>query len=309
MAATPASAARQPGRARPSSGRNTLSETSRKELGAFLRSRRERTEPSVAAARLPAGGRRRRTPGLRREEVSLLSGVSLTWYTWLEQGRDINVSPQILLALARALGLDGVERDHLFRLAGAEPPPAARHGASSPVSPALRAFLDAQSPNPALVVDRCFDILAWNDAEEALVGGRLDIDRPRAELNVLWLMFTEDGLTELFDDWDGEVRWLTAMLRGQTAYETDNPRFAELIEALLAASPLFRELWAAHDVAAFRSSARRFHHPVVGELDLSYVRLAVEDDPGRSVVVHFPAPGSPTQERLHRLVGRSTPGS
>jgi transcriptional regulator with XRE-family HTH domain len=293
VAATPASG----------SGRPTLSEYSRKELGAFLRSRRERSEPSALAAGLPAGGRRR-TPGLRREEVSLLSGVSLTWYTWLEQGRDINVSPQILRALARALSLDGVERDHLFRLAGAEPPPAVRTAAPSPVSPALRAFLDAQSPNPAFVIDRCFDVLAWNDAEEALVAGRLDVDRPQAELNVLWLMFTEPGLTELFDDWDGEVRWLTAMLRGQAAYEMDNPRFAELIEALLGASPLFRELWAAHDVQAFRSSTRRFHHPVVGRLDLSYVRLAVEDDPGRSVVVHFPEPGSATQERLRRLVGR-----
>ncbi|CAG7629651.1 hypothetical protein SBRY_20586 [Actinacidiphila bryophytorum] len=293
MVATPASG----------SGRPTLSEHSRKELGAFLRSRRERSEPSAVAAGLPAGGRRR-TPGLRREEVSLLSGVSLTWYTWLEQGRDINVSPQILLALARALSLDAVERDHLFRLAGAEPPPAVRTAAASPMSPAVRAFLDAQSPNPAFVIDRCFDVLAWNDAEQALVAGRLDVDRPQSELNVLWLMFTEPGLRGLFDDWDGEVRWLTAMLRGQAAYEMDNPRFAELIDALLGASPLFRELWAAHDVQVFRSSVRRFHHPVVGQLDLSYVRLAVEDDPGRSVVVHFPEPGSPTQERLRRLVGR-----
>ncbi|WUH93751.1 hypothetical protein OG900_28970 [Streptomyces sp. NBC_00433] len=115
---------------------------------------------------------------------------------------------------------------------------------------------------------------------------------------------TEPGLTELFDDWEGEVRRLTAVLRGQAAYEMDNPRFAELIGALLGASPLFRELWAAHDVQAFRTSTRRFHPPVVGRLDLTYVRLAVGDDPGRSVVVHLPEPGSPSQQGLRSLVGR-----
>jgi len=251
------------------------------------------------AATLPPGGRRR-TPGLRREEVSLLSGVSVTWYTWLEQGRDINVSPQILLALARALDLDEVARAHLFRLAGAEPPPPPRAPGSAQVSAELRAFLAAQGPNPAFVIDRCFDILAWNAAEEALVHG-ISLDRPTHELNVLWLMFTEPKVRPLFDAWEDQARWLTAMLRGQAAYELDNPRFGELTEALLAASPLFRELWAAHDVESFRSSVRRFHHPVVGTLDLTYVRLAVDDDPGLSVVVHFPQPGSPSQERLLRL--------
>jgi len=275
------------------------SEHSRRELGAFLRSRRERADPSAVAAGLPPGGRRR-TPGLRREEVSLLSGVSMTWYTWLEQGRDIRVSPQILLALARALALDEVERAHLFRLAGAEPPPPPRTPASAGVSPAIRAFLDAQGPNPAFVIDRCFDILAWNAAEQALLHG-VGLDRPADELNVLWLMFTEPPLRTLMTRWEAEARWLTALLRGQAAYETDNPRFAELTGKLCAASPLFRRLWEAHDVEAFRSSVRRFDHPVVGELELRYVRLAVEDDPGRSVIVHFPEPGSPSEKRLHQL--------
>jgi hypothetical protein len=150
------------------------------------------------------------------------------------------------------------------------------------------------------VIDRCFDILAWNAAEQALAHG-ISLDRPAPELNILWLMFTEPLLPPLFDAWEDETRWLTAMLRGQQAYELDNPRFGELTEALLAASPLFRKLWAAHDVESFRSSVRRFHHPVVGTLDLTYVRLAVDDDPGRSVVVHFPQPGSASEERLHRL--------
>jgi hypothetical protein len=106
-------------------------------------------------------------------------------------------------------------------------------------------------------------------------------------------------------DWEREVRWLTALLRGHAAYELDNPRFAELTGALRAASPLFRELWAAHDVDVFRSSTRRFRHPLVGELDLTYVRLAVEDEPGRSVVVHFPEAGSPSERRLRELAHRA----
>ncbi|NUP40433.1 MAG: XRE family transcriptional regulator, partial [Streptomyces sp.] len=216
-------------------------------------------------------------------------------------------SAQMAASIAQGLHLSLDERDHLFRLAGTEPPQPPGGPVRAPVSAAVRAFVDAQSPNPAFVIDRCFDVLAWNDAEEALVAGRLDVNRPPAELNVVWLMFTEPGLPELFDDWAGEVRWLTGLLRGQAAYELDNPRFAELTGALLEASPLFRELWQAHDVEAFRSSTRRFHHPVVGQLDLTYVRLAVEDDPGRSVVVHFPEPGSPSRERLYRMVGRPLP--
>jgi hypothetical protein len=226
--------------------------------------------------------------------------VSVTWYTWLEQGRDIYVSPQILLALSRALALDEVERTHLFRLAGAEPPAPPRGPASAPVGQAVRAFLDAQSPNPAFVVDRCFDLLAWNDALRALAHG-VRLDRPARERNIVWLMFTDPGLRSLSGDWEREVRWLAAMLRGQAAYELDNPRFAELTEALRAGSPLFRELWSQHDVETFRSATRRFHHPVAGELDLRYVRLSVDDDPGRSVIVHFPEPGSASEKRLHQL--------
>ena len=166
----------------------------RRALATFLRSRRERADPDGTG--LPAGGRRR-TPGLRREEVSLLSGVSLTWYTWLEQGRDINVSPQILLALARALQLDEVERAHLFRLAGrAAPEPAER---SLQVPDAVRAFLDTLMPNPAFVIDRCFDVLAWNRAQEAVLGAAL-LDRPRRELNSAWLLFREPGIRALMPE-------------------------------------------------------------------------------------------------------------
>ncbi|MEU6254703.1 helix-turn-helix transcriptional regulator [Streptomyces sp. NPDC047043] len=268
----------------------------RKALGVFLRSRRERADP--AGTGLPPGGRRR-TPGLRREEVSLLSGVSLTWYTWLEQGRDINVSPQILLALSRALQLDEVERTHLFRLSGLPvPEPAER---SRGVPDAVRTFLDTLLPNPAFVIDRCFDILAWNRAQEQILGRAL-LDRAPGELNSVWMLFREPLLRSLMPEWEAEARWLTGLLRQQAAYELDNPRFTELIDELLATSPEFAALWPEHDVVEFRSSFRRYRHPDVGDFEVSYVRMALEEAPWLSLICHFPAPGSEDERRLRKLV-------
>jgi transcriptional regulator with XRE-family HTH domain len=268
----------------------------RRALGAFLRSRRERADPAHTG--LPPGGRRR-TPGLRREEVSLLSGVSLTWYTWLEQGRDINVSPQILLALSRALQLDEVERAHLFRLAGLPVPEPAERALLVP--PAVRLFLDTLLPNPAFVIDRCFDVLAWNRAQERILGPAL-LARPRRELNSVWMLFREPLLRSLMPEWEAEARWLAGLLRQQAAYELDNPRFTELVDELLATSPEFAALWQEHDVVEFRSSVRRYEHPVVGAFEVSYVRMALEEAPRLSLICHFPQPGSVSEERLRRLV-------
>ncbi|MFC7265169.1 helix-turn-helix transcriptional regulator [Streptomyces lutosisoli] len=268
----------------------------RKALAAFLRSRRERADP--AGTGLPQGGRRR-TPGLRREEVSLLSGVSLTWYTWLEQGRDINVSPQILLALARVLQLDEVERSHLFRLAGLPAPEPAER--SLEVPDAVRTFLAKLMPNPAFVIDRCFDILAWNPAQESILGTAL-LDRPRHELNSAWMLFRVPQIRALMPEWEREARWMAGLLRQQAAYELDNPRFSELVADLLETSPYFAEVWETHDVVEFRSSVRRYRHPEVGDLEVSYVRLALEEAPRLSLICHFAEPGSESEERLRGLV-------
>ncbi|MFJ2830722.1 helix-turn-helix transcriptional regulator [Streptomyces sp. NPDC087263] len=268
----------------------------RKALAAFLRSRRERADP--AATGLPPGGRRR-TPGLRREEVSLLSGVSLTWYTWLEQGRDIRVSPQILLALARALHLDDVERSHLFRLAGMPAPEPAER--SLEVPPAVRTFLDKLMPNPAFVIDRCFDIRAWNPAQERILGPAL-LDRPRHELNSAWMLFRVPEVRTLMPEWDKEARWMAGLLRQQAAYELDNPRFSELVTELLETSPYFAEVWEDHDVIEFRSSVRRYRHPVAGDLEVTYVRMVLEEAPWLSLICHFAEPGSESEERLLKLV-------
>ncbi len=253
-------------------------------------------------AELPTSGRRR-TPGLRREEVSLLSGVSLTWYTWLEQGRDINVSAQILAALARVLRLDTVERDHLFRLAEL-PPPAREHSAELPDG--VRAFLARLDPSPAFVIDRCFDILAWNRTQSALLGTL--IHRPARERNTVWQLFRAPEVRELMPEWEAEARWLVGLLRQQAAYAADSPRFGELVSELCATSPEFAALWSAHDVTEFRSSVRRYRHPVLGDVALTYVRLEVAEAPWLSVICHFAEPGSATDAGLRALAeGTSSP--
>src|SRR5690606_11582000 len=157
----------------------------RRELGAFLRSRRERRRPEAVG--LPVGDRRR-TPGLRREEVAMLAGMSVTWYTWLEQGRNVQPSRQVLGSLADVLGLDDVETAHLFRLAGEVPP---RVGpASAAVADHEQAMLDRLDPNPALLLDRRLDVVAWNRGAVVLYGDLASLDADRR--NILWLTFTSD---------------------------------------------------------------------------------------------------------------------
>ncbi|MEU6087207.1 helix-turn-helix transcriptional regulator [Streptomyces sp. NPDC047085] len=277
-------------------------ELSRKELGDFLRSRRRKADPEKSGIQVsrPASGRRR-IPGLRREEVAQLSGVSVTWYTWLEQGRNINVSRQVLNGIARALALDAPERDHLFRLAG-EATQAPSTDSEPTVGPDIQAFLDLLNPNPAYVITRCFDIVAWNRAEAALMDGVVG-QVPERHRNVLWLMFNEPRARDLLPDWEREARWLVGLLRADSAHELGRPRFIEVVNDLKKSSPLFHEWWTSHDVEKFTPSVRRFQHPAVGPLSLNYVKFALEGDTtGRSIVTHFAFPGSEDEQRLGDLV-------
>lgn len=251
-------------------------------LGGFLRARREATDP-VSVGLRPGG--RRRTPGLRREELAQLAGVSVTWYTWLEQGRDITVSRQVIESLARELRLSPPEREHLFTLAGlavpAEPPGPVR------VDATLRRLVDALSPNPAYIVNPWWDILACNDAYAALIGG-LD-HRPPAERNTLWISFTDDRVRALVLDWPSESRHLVGQLRAHLARHPRDPRGPEIVSALLAASPSFAELWERHAVHRFQGARKRFRHPGVGRLDVDYVKLSAADDDQQQLLVFLPA--------------------
>ena len=272
-----------------------------RELGEFLRSRRERTDP--AAVGFPVSDRRR-TPGLRREELAASAGVAVSWLTKLEQGRAQSVSADVLDSLAGALSLDDAEREHLFALAGLRAGPA-RTGGAAPdlveVTPAVRRLLDDLDPDPAYLLDEAWDLVAWNRAEAALFPG-LDAAAAVAggRPNLLELTFTNADLAALMADHDAELVRLVAQLR---VHRTDwpGPRLDARIDRLQAGSPRFAELWTARDVAPFETTRRVFDHPTAGRLELDHHRLAVLDQPGAQLVVYTSAPGTDSAAALARV--------
>ncbi|MET7798684.1 helix-turn-helix transcriptional regulator [Streptomyces decoyicus] len=274
----------------------------RRSLAEFLRSRRERLTPQDAGI---LAGPRRRTPGLRREEVAQISGVSVTWYTWLEQARDITVSRQVLTSLARALMLSSVERRHLFALAG-EPLPERPPGPGP--GPALQRLVDALEPNPAYLLDANWDLVGWNRAEAGLIGdpGQLE----PAERNLLWLVFTDPAMRALLADWSGQAQDLVAQFRADARQRSGDPRYEQLTRGLREASEEFRAWWAAHDIADFGSSRRTFRHPRVGLLTFDYVKLAALDAPGIKLFACMPADAATTRKlpALQECAAGADPG-
>jgi transcriptional regulator with XRE-family HTH domain len=250
-------------------------------LAAFLRSRRERLSPLDVG--LSVAGRRR-TPGLRREEVAQLAAISVTWYTWLEQGRDITVSRQVLDSIARALQLPAAERRHLFSLAR-EPLPAGRR--ADPPSASVQRLVRGIEPYPAYVINPRWDLLAWNRAEAGLIGDPAVLAEP--ERNVLWLAFTDPAMRRLFVDWRGSTRSMVTQFRADVAAHGGDPGIAALTAALREASAEFREFWEEDDQGEFRSGRRQFNHPALGLLTMDYVKLAVVESPEARLVTLVPA--------------------
>jgi transcriptional regulator with XRE-family HTH domain len=258
----------------------------RAELAAFLRSRRERIGPEEAG--LPPGPRRR-TPGLRREEVAQLSGVGVTWYTWLEQGRQINASPQVLTAVARTLRLDPAEREHLFRLADIPDASAAagRGDGCEQVPAEVQHILDALVPLPACVLSERFDLLAWN-AAYAVLWPRMTAAAP-AERNSLWHLFTQPACCHPYVNRDEQVATLVAQLRGAYGRHVGEPAWTGFVRRLQAVSEDFARLWEEHDVASQATYLKVFRHPAHERLVLTTTSLAVLAVPGTRVVVYNPA--------------------
>ncbi|MFB7636410.1 helix-turn-helix transcriptional regulator [Streptomyces sp. NPDC056149] len=265
----------------------------RAELAAFLRSRRERITPEQVG--LPRGSRRR-TPGLRREEVAQLGAVGVTWYTWLEQARDIHVSPQVLDAVARALQLDRAERSHLFALAGAVDPLPGKECTGIPR--ALREVLDQLAPYPAIIQNSRFDILAYNGAYGQLM---CDLDAlPEEDRNCLWLAFTHPGWRASLVDWEATVRTMTAKFRASMAEHLAEPGWKALVARLTEASPEFRGIWAQHEVERTTSAVKVFRHPVVGILQLTSTNLWLGPNHGSKMLSYTPVDEA-TRERLGEL--------
>lgn len=262
------------------------------EFGDFLTSRRARLQPADVG--LP-DGTRRRTPGLRREEVAQLAGVSPTYYAFLEQGRDISPSGQVLDALARALRLSPAERDHLYALAQRGAP----RGEDAPeiLSPGITALVEHLDPNPAFVKGRRWDILTANRAARALFTDWLA--RPPGQRNELLWMFTDPAAREIYVDWEMDAAAMLARFRLAAARRPGDPDFAALIEHLHQQSAEARDWWSRHEVLLPASGTKRLRHPLLGEVTFNHVVLQVADNPGQKLVNFSAADGS--QEPLARL--------
>jgi transcriptional regulator with XRE-family HTH domain len=267
----------------------------RRELSAFLRSRRERIAPERVG--LPRG-RRRRTPGLRREEVAQLASVGVTWYTWLEQGRDIQVSSGVLDAIARALLLDANERGHLFTLAGVTDP--APDTSCSGVPDAVHAMLRQLEPMPACVQNARYDILAYNRTYGALL---CDLDEvPPENRNCMVLAFTNPEWQAALVEREETRRLMVANYRASMAQHVAEPAWKHAVKRLQRESPEFRELWERHEVVQTPpGKVKRFRNAHVGLLNLDAARLWLAPQVGARFVAYAPA-DEETRERLEKLL-------
>lgn len=249
-------------------------------LGEYLRNRRTRLDPATFG--IAAG--RRRTPGLRREEVAQRANISATWYTWLEQGRGGSPSADVLDRIARALSLTEVEREHLFLL-GLGRPPEVRYRGADPITPRLQRLLDALTHSPAIVRTATWDVVAWNRAATVVLTdyGKL----PPERRNVLRQIFGDPEVREKQYDWESVARFVVSAFRIDAARA--GAEVAPLVEDLCRSSPEFAALWRANEVQSHGDGVKRLRHPVLGTLALEYSAFSVDGRPDLGLVVYNPA--------------------
>jgi transcriptional regulator with XRE-family HTH domain len=261
-------------------------------IGQFLRARRELVQPEDVG--IESYGRRR-VPGLRREELAMLAGVSVDYYVRLEQGRERHPSEQVLEALARALQLDDTAARHLQELA--RPPARRRRPSVRPqrVRPGVQRLMDGWSHTPAMVLGRCLDVLGANSLADALHG------RPIRGTNVMRSIFLDPGAHDFYADWEDVARDTVAWLRSLAGADLDDPRLTELVGELSLKSEKFRRMWARHDVREKTSGTKRFVHPIVGELSLGYESFPIGGAPGQVLTVYHAEPGSRDEQALALL--------
>ncbi len=256
--------------------------TSDNALGAYLKDRRAKLDP--AAFGLPLT--RRRTPGLRREEVAQRAHVSATWYTWLEQGRGGAPSADVLDRIARALMLTDVEREHLFLL-GLGRPPEVRYRAPEGVSPRLQRVLDALEFSPAIVKTPTWDIVAWNEAAAAVLTNYEAV--PPGRRNILRMMFCDPRVRAAQADWAAVARFVVGVFRADAARAGAKEQIKALVDDLSRESPEFAAMWAANDVRSYGEGTKQLRHPVAGPISMEFSTFAVDGRPDLAMVIYNPA--------------------
>jgi transcriptional regulator with XRE-family HTH domain len=277
----------------------TSSPSRRDELRAFLRSRRARLTPADVG--LPDDGARRRTPGLRREELASLAGVGVSWYTWLEQGRDIHPSPDVLEALARALRLDAAERATLFALARTELPlPTADADADAFESDhaPLIALVQSLHPTPAYLLGPMTRILAWNDAAGALFGSPHHI--PEEQRSLLWMLLVDPGGDRDNPGRRGTARNQVARFRAEYAQHAGEPDYERFVEELKANSAWFRQWWGEHQISGTQRGTKTIDHPSLGHLRLHHAQTIPTGSPDLRLTI-YAAADEPTRMALATL--------
>ncbi|HHQ6627356.1 TPA: helix-turn-helix transcriptional regulator [Serratia fonticola] len=272
----------------------TLNRT-RQELADFLRMKREKLSPQAVG--LPSGTRRR-TPGLRREEVAALAGVGLTWYTWLEQGREINASVGFLEDLARVLKLDATERYHLFLLAHQRPPVIAGHQWCQ-VTPLVRRLLDDLTLRPAYVMNLSWDIIAWNPAADRLFA---IAERQPQQRNMLWMLFADPELNQRLMGWQEQAPQILASFRRDYARAPQDATMLQRIQALSEVSPQFRQLWQQHDIHGRCQGQRTFLVAGAGEVTFEHASFIVDEDNHLRLVMYSAQPDCPASASFEAML-------
>ncbi|WP_405733280.1 helix-turn-helix transcriptional regulator [Streptomyces sp. NBC_01537] len=266
------------------------------ELGRFLSARRARVTPEEVG--LAAGSGLRRTPGLRREELATLAGISMDYYVRLERGKETRPSPSVVDALARALLLEEDEHEHLRSLAAraARTTPEPPSAPSRTVRPGVKLLLESLRPNPSYVVSRTNDLLAHNPAGLRLFAGIEEW--PVKQRNVARYVFLHPAAREVLDDWEISLRGCVARLRALAGTDPDAPDLTRLVGELLLKSPEFVRLWERYDVRGNTQGRKTYHHPEVGTLTLGYQSMQLEGTPGHRLVTHYAEPGTPEHDAI-----------
>lgn len=272
----------------------TKNNEQRGELATFLRTRRARLSPADVG--LPRTARRK-TAGLRREEVAQLAGVGVTWYTWLEQGREINVSVQVLDSLAQTLRLSAEEKAHLFLLADQVPLPYPAPQQEQ-VSPFLQQLLEHQRSSPAYIMGRRWDVLAWNRAACQVITNFAAL--PVEERNIMRLIFTDEESRHRFVDWEAMAQGILAQFRASSSHYRDDEQLGALITDLQHCSPEFACWWPRHEVQGRRAGQKKLLHPQAGLLELDHSTFQIDGSPGLKMVIYLPA-NEETARKLEQL--------